>query len=375
MNNKPRIVIIRANSIRSDTRTLKMYRSLNMFSECIPILWNRDSIRETEPKAIRWYFNIPLGSKKFLLYFPLWTIICVWQLYKLKPDAIHGCDLEGAIPAYIYSVFRKTPFIFDIHDVTEGKYKLNPKSLLRRLFLWADRRMIIKANAVFMPDPERMDQLELKKDVRDKISNKCFVVYNSDIITTGTKNITFSDKKQLVASYVGNLTRNIRGVEFILDAIPKFPNIFFHIAGMGADYQYFADKFGKLKTLNFKFWGRVSHDKAMEINTDSDFMISLLNPNFHNYKFASSTKLFEAFRLFKPIIVSDNTATSNIVNSTEWGSAIKYHKGELEKVLFEISSGKITYHLDSNKTAKYSWQEMEKIIHKVYSKLLNLPNQ
>jgi glycosyltransferase involved in cell wall biosynthesis len=352
-----------------------MYQTLNKFSECTPILWNRDNIRETEPKAIRWYFNVPLGSKKFLLFFPLWTIVCVWQLFKLKPDAIHGCDLDGVIPAYIYSVFRKTPFVFDIHDVTEGKYALNPKSSLRRLFLWADRVMIIKANAVFMPDPERMDQLELKKDLRDKLTNKCFVVYNSDIITAGTKNITFSSKKQLVASYVGNLTRNIRGVEFILDAIPKFPNIFFQIAGMGADYQYFAERFNKLKTSNFKFWGRVSHEKAMEINIKSDFMISLLNPNFHNYKFASSTKLFEAFRLFKPIIVSDETATSNILNSTEWGSAIKYHEGELEKVLSQISTGKISYCLDSKRTSKYSWQQMEKIISNTYSKLLNLPIQ
>lgn len=352
-----------------------MYQALCKFSECTPILWNRDSIREKEPRAVRWYFNVPLGSKKFLLFFPLWTIFCVWQLFRLKPDAIHGCDLEGVIPAYIYSIFRKTPFVFDIHDVTEGKYTLRPESRLRHIFLKADKYMMIKANAIFMPDPERLDQLELEKEVKDKVINKCFVVYNSDIITTGSSKITFSGKKRLVASYVGNLTRNIRGVEFILDAIPKFPNIFFHIAGMGADYQYFANEFSKLKSKNFKFWGRVSHDKAMEINRESDFMISLLNPNFHNYKFASSTKLFEAFRLFKPIIVSDDTATSNILNSAQWGTAIKYRSGELEKVLSDISKGKISYILDSKNISMYSWQKMEKIINQTYSKVINRPNQ
>ncbi len=370
MTVKSDIVLIRANNIRSDTRTIKMYKAVSKFAPCQLILWNRDKIEETEPKAIRYYAKAPLGSTMFYLYLPFWTFFCVRQLWKIRPSIIHGCDSEGFIPAWLYrNFFHETKIIFDIHDVAAGKYNGPAPLLVRKIMLKIDRFLLKKSNATFVPDPERVTQLGFTSQAFAPYKKKCVVTYNSTIIIKGHKQSSFTAGKPLSASYIGNLTRGIRGIEFIIDAIHACPNIYFHIAGMGADAQYFQTAFSELKSPNFRFYGRITHDEAMKLNKGCDVMISLLNPNYQNYKYASSTKLFEAFNLFKPIIVSDFTTTSALLNEAKWGVAIDYKKGELEKALTNISSGKIKFDLDSSRVQKFSWDEMEKRIHSTYMSL------
>ncbi len=370
-NSQAKIAFIRANSMRSDTRTIKMYQTLCKIGDCRAILWNRDEIKETNPPARRFYMNAPLGSKKILLFLPLWTIFCIWQLILIKPDAIHGCDLEGFIPAYFYSRLRRIPIVFDIHDVTAGKYALPPKSLLRRVFLAMDIFFIRRANAFFIPDPERIDQLGLTEKQFGPIKSKCFVTYNSDLLVPGHKQVKFKPGQQIKVVYVGNLTKGIRGVEFLMDAVVKFPEISFDIAGMGADLKYFQKAFEDLQSPNCHFHGRIGHDQAMELNERADLMISLLNPEFENYRYATSTKLFEAFRLFKPIIVSAKTATAAILEKTNWGLAIEYNSESLEKALKKIISGEISFDLDSRKVENYAWQKQEQIIIETYERLIH----
>lgn len=371
MSARPRIVLIRANNIKSDTRTIKMFAAVSKFAPCQLILWNRDQMAETEPKAIRYYAKAPLGSSLFYFYLPFWTIFCLRQLWQIRPGIIHGCDSEGFVPAYLYRlIFPQTKIIFDIHDVAAGKYNGPAARVVRALMLALDRFFIKRANTIFVPDPQRIDQLGFTKTSFAPYQKKCVVTYNSTIITKGRKQVSFHAGQSLTASYIGNLTRDIRGVEFILEAIPKCPHIFFHIAGMGADAEYFQKAFSARRSPNFKFYGRITHDEAMKLNSDCDVMISLLNPNYPNYKYASSTKLFEAFNLFKPIIVSKHTATSAILDVAKWGIAIDYKSGELEKVLADITSGAIKFDLDSGRVEQFSWDEMEKRIHNTYEKLV-----
>jgi glycosyltransferase involved in cell wall biosynthesis len=335
------------------------------------LLWNRDSIKETTPPADRLYVDVPLGSKKIFLYLPIWFIWCFWRLIILKPDAIHGCDIEGFLPGYFYSLFRRVPVFYDIHDVTTGKYGFPEQSLPWKLFRAADHFSMKRAAAVFVPDPERLDQLGLiVKNSADKtLIDKTVVTYNSEIIPLTKTISTFTTGKRIRMVYVGALNRNIRGVEFLLQAVQDFPTIDFDIAGMGADLPYFTEQFTALKAKNLTFWGRIDHQKAMELNEKADLMISLLNPEFENYRFASSTKIFEAMRLAKPIIVSNKTVSGRIVSHASWGEVVDYDYESLKKVLTEITTKK-SYTLDGAKVQQYSWTTMRERIEQTYQRVL-----
>lgn len=369
MNKK--IVLIRANSIRSDTRTIKMYNVIQKISQGYALLWNRDSIRETTPPADRFYGNAPLGSKVIFLYLPFWFIWCFWRLVRLRPDAVHGCDLEGVIPGYWYAKLFRKRVIFDIHDATEGKYPLPKQSLLRKLFLWLDRYHLERADGFLIPDPERLDQLEYTKNEQTQLLKKGEVTYNSEVLPSTKQTVDFTKRKELRIAYVGALNKRIRGIEYIIEAAQALPTVRFEIAGMGADLSYFTEEFERLKLPNVTFHGRISHDQAMELNNKADLMVSLLDPEFRNYKYASSTKLFEAMKLGKPIIVTANTATGHIVEKARWGLAIPYQEHVLVETIKAIMAGRHIFELDGSRLAPYSWSTMEKRIADLYERVLS----
>lgn len=369
-NLNPVIVLIRANSMSSDTRTIKMYQAVSAIAPTRAILWSRDTVKDTTPGAILYHGAAPLGSAKLYLYLPFWITFCVRELLKLRPQVIHGCDSEGFWPALIYRFFNpQVKIVFDIHDVTAGKYAGPAQAIVHPIMLALDRFLVRKADVCFAPDPERFDQLHISPAQLRRYGQKCRVVYNSETLTKAHRAIILKPHQKLTVSYVGNLTRDIRGIEFILEAIPVCPKVFFNVAGMGADLEYFRRQFEQLKALNFKFWGRVDHHKAMELNKEADVMISLLNPNYPNYRYASSTKLFEAFHLYKPIIVSKRTTTASILEKAEWGMAIDYTAVALEQTLKAITSKGITFDLNSARVEQFSWTEMEKRIRATYAAL------
>lgn len=347
-----------------------MYKVLQKIGRTELLLWNRDSIKESTPPAHRLYLNVPLGSKKIFIFFPLWSLFCLWHLFKLRPTIIHACDLEGVIPAYLYTrIHRHTKIVFDIFDVSAGKYDLPKRSVIRNLFLKMDRFMIRHSARVFIPDPQRLDQLCLSKKELARIQPKFRVIYNSDLIVPGRHTIHVKGEKLAVA-YVGNLTKNIRGIEFLLEAARSLPDVHFNIAGMGADLDYFSRQFVDANLPNLTFYGRVDHAQAMRINHSADIMISLLNPEFSNYKYASSTKIFEAFRLFKPLIVTQDTATASIVEQAQWGLAIPYAAQNLIDTLTNLQKHGHTFALDAKHVEQLGWQRMERHIIKTYEQLV-----
>jgi glycosyltransferase involved in cell wall biosynthesis len=366
MKNQPKIAILRANSYRSESRLIKTHETLEKIGKCYLILWNRDNkiTKHSFVKSLN--IKAPFGKITLLFYMPIWFIFCFNQLRKIKPQIIHACDLETIIPAVFYSWFFKTKIVYDIYDVTADKINLHGS--LRNFFLAIEKFYIRKANWLIVPDEERIDQLKLKK------FRNVEIIYNSDLISNLSvkKMLNFKNQKTIQICYIGTLIEKIRGLEFILNIAKKFENkINFIIAGYGPSDKYFDQAFSNYFGKNIKFLGRISHEKASEINGSTDIMISLLDPNFSNYKYATSTKIFEAFRYLKPIITTGNTASGKLVKKTNWGLAIPYSEKALYENLENIINGKITFNLDSEKTKQYSWQTMEKRLLKIYRELIN----
>ncbi len=363
------ITLIRANGIRSDSRTQKMYTVLQEIDTVVPILWYRDSVIEAPAKARCLHLPVPLGSKLFYLAFPVWFLYCFVQLWQIRPAVIQGMDLEGVLPAIAYRFFHPTTkVIFDIFDVTAGKL---PLLSLKNFFLKLDRSIIDKADSCFIPDPDRIDQLEVPANQRRQFEEKCVVTYNSESVESVVKEVTL-DKKHFEIVYVGHLIQRIRGIEQLIQAAQDFPTVSFSIAGAGPDADYFNRQITQLGLPNLRYLGRVSHDQAMSLNARADLMISLLDPEYPNYKYASSTKIFEAMHLFKPIITTQNTASGRIVEAINWGIVVSYDYASFKKALAELTAGKLHFTLDGKKAAQYSWPAMVERIKESYEKLLEV---
>ncbi len=362
---KPKIAILRANSYQSESRLIKTHQAIKNLGTCTLVLWNRQGETENYPFTRSLKLKAPFGSSILLLYLPLWFVFCLYQLIKIKPKIIHAADLECIIPAVIYKLFSRTKIIYDIYDVSADK--LNLKGKMRDFALAVERFYIRRSNLLIVPDEERIEQLKLKN------FSQIEVIYNSELIDDSPKKtLNFKNRRTITIAYVGVLSKGIRGLEFILEVAKKFKDkINFVIAGYGPDEKKFQKAFANYSEKNIKFLGRVSHQKARQINKTTDIIISLLDPDFRNYQFATSTKVFEAFALTKPVISSKNTATGKTVKKTNWGIVTPYSEKDLKYALEKIATGQVSFNLEPNRVKKYSWRKMAQKLTKIYQELLN----
>jgi len=361
-------VFIKMNSFRSQPRLIKEYLCLKKKYQCKMLLWNLDREKETNQDAISLNLYLPFGSFWLKPAYLIWFFFCLYYLIKIKPKIIHACDLEGNLIAFAYKFFnRKTKIIYDIYDVTADKYPLAKNSKLRKFLLAWEKFFVKKANYVLMPNKTRLDQLEINPKQTDNFFYE--VIYNTNQFKHQyPKRISIKNKKLKIA-YIGILNRYIRGIEHLFYAAQKIPQINIIIAGFGADENYFSDFFKKNQLPNLKFLGQVNFNKAKKINQNSDIIITLLSPKFNNYQYATSTKIYDAFAVMKPVISTKGTASGKLVEKTNWGHTIEYNKFALVKILKKIINNQETFYLDPKKTNQYSWRYCAQKLLKVYQNL------
>jgi len=361
-----KIVFIRANTYNSEPRLIKISEGIKNFEQHF-VLWDRDDRGTSEGKnAVYFRRKSDFGNVKTLVSnIPAWSRFCWRELKKINPDIIHACDIEGVAAAYLYAKIFRKKLVYDIWDETSGKI-VDQKSPLKKVANSLDRFYINRSDLFLLPDECRTEQIGIKKHL-----DRMVLVPNSTTITPGKiSEINLSKKAQINIAYVGVMSRKIRGLEFIIEAAKKFNRFQFTVAGYGPDDKYFEQALRGIKNLTFL--GRVDHAKAIEINNQADIIITLLDPNYENYKYATSTKAFEAFELLKPIITSEGTATARLINETGWGIAIKYNQKALENALDNIQNGIITFKLETNNAMKYSWDKVAAKLNAKYSELVGL---
>ncbi len=98
-------------------------------------------------------------------------------------------------------------------------------------------------------------------------------------------------------------------------------------------------------------------------------MITLLDPNYPNYRYAKSSKVADAFTFSKPVITTSQTATGTLIEATGWGIAIPYSSRDLEQALKKISSSDIAFVLDRDKVKPLCWEVMGAKLRRLYRAL------
>lgn len=370
VKNSPEIVFIRLNSFRSEPRLIKEYNSAKKRFNCKMLLWNLDQQREDQEDAISLNLYLPFGSFWLKPAYLIWFGFCQYHLFRLQPKIIHACDFEGNLIARFYHFFSpRTKVVCDIYDVSADKYSLPPKSFLRDWLRKLERSFAARADYLIIPDEERLDQLGFTQEEQRNL--KYAVVYNSDYFPSRKEKTEVSFKGRVELVYVGVLSKEIRGLEQLVYIAENCPSAQITIAGFGVDQDYFKELFQQKNLPNLKFVGRVSFTEAKSLFEHGDIIVSILSPAFNNYRFASSTKVFDAFAANKPIITTTGTATASVVKAANWGSIIDYNQESLLRLIEQITTGRQKFTLDPSLVAQYDWQRCEGRLNQIYDQLLN----
>lgn len=372
------IIFLRSNPVDPDSRVEKEVNSLLKSGHQVEIIaWDRsdnykikESFLKFESGDVKIYrFGIPAifggGMRKNIIPLLQFQIKLFLWLHNNchRFDAIHACDFDTAFISSKVAFKLKKKFVYDIFDYYVDAFHVPQK--FKRLIENIDRDIINKSNAVIICTEQRIEQIS------GTDPQILYVIHNTPPLFDTNYCNRFLQNNKIKIGYVGILDEG-RLIRETAEIVSKNAMYEFHVGGFGKLEEYLRTMASKYE--NIYFYGKIPYNKTIELENCCDILTAIYNPRNRNNYYAAPNKFYEAIMLGKPLIVVRGTGIDNTVTEYGIGEVIEYSKNSLEKGLESLvlrqsewsNISKIMKHLYNT---HYSWEEMEKRLIELYTKL------
>ncbi|MBS9768363.1 MAG: glycosyltransferase family 4 protein [Flavobacteriaceae bacterium] len=290
------------------------------------------------------------------------------------------------ITAYLLSIFKRTPFVFEIRDLWPESAidtgVLQNKWIIK--FAYAFERFIYKkAKLINVLTPAFRDKLINEKNVpKDKV---IFIPNASDFSLAEKLQENFDAevfkneiglKDKFVITYVGahgvanHLIQLVEVAEKLQDT-----NVVFQLIGAGMQKEFLREEVAKRKLQNVIFRDSVPKEEVFKYILASDVGTSVLK-KVDTFKTIYSNKTFDYMSCKKPILLAIDGVSRELVNNAKCGVYVEPENiQDIEKgirKLLDMTSNEIQsmgvsgykyakQHFDRNKLAKDYIEKVQKV--------------
>jgi glycosyltransferase involved in cell wall biosynthesis len=360
-----KVAILRSNSIISDTRVKKIFKSLSKKYSVLVIGWNRegqsiDTSSNYKNNLRLLNIKAPFGKPSIIGFYPFFWIWIFLQLVLYSPNIIHACDLDTIPPALLYKLIFRKKVIFDVFDRYAMSY-INPNFYLLYSFIQhLEEFYARKSDVLITVGTKLLDTFKHKPRIYSIIMN------SPEDITINTK----SSDNLFKIVYTGNIVRS-RGIKNIIDATKNLIGVEFIFAGRVIE-KAFLDEL--LNVNNVHYAGILSADEALKLESHGDAISVLYDLKIPINNFAMPNKIFIAMMFGIPTIT--NIAT-DLIEEDKCGLLVDYDSvDQIKNAITRLRDDKeLRNKLGSNGRKaflqKYNWQIMEKKLYRIYDDLIN----
>jgi glycosyltransferase involved in cell wall biosynthesis len=368
-----KIALTRLSPIVNDPRVFKIVKSLKKRYSILALGWNRENVHSnivdnylTDLKLCK--LGAPLGkslihSPKMLIsyvYFWVWLFI---ELIKARPDIVHSCDLDTAVPCYLYKLFFKKKLVFDIFDRYAMAFVPSKNKLYYSVVNFLEEFLSKRSDVLINVSNEALNTFRKKP--------KCCVTIMNCPEDYGIHKDRSKDDIILTVVYTGAILRKLHGLLNVVAAIKDVANVELVLAGwyLNSDKE-FLDEI--LQFPNVKYRGLLQPKDAWALEASADVMIALYDPELLWYNIMLPNKLFEAMMCGIPLVTN---IAPDIVDEVGFGIIVQYHNVRQikEAILTLRDSASLRKRLGLNGRKafieKYNWLKMEDKLFKVYENL------
>lgn len=371
-----RILIIRANPVKPDSRVEKEVSSLHNYGYDVSVLgWDRNSdyplrsepLNDTlkDVTAYRVGIKASFGSgMKNLKHLAKFQVEIRKFLRKNQFDVVHACDFDTAFTAFHSIDHKRTRFVYDIFDYYADAFSI--PSFMRKPVIALDRRIINGADLDIICTEQRREQ------IAGSNPKKLIVIHNCPPkISFHESNKKRTDNEPIRIAYFGILSAS-RLIKEMIEVVSENKEYELHIGGFGVLDDYVKEAASKHE--NIVFYGTVPYQKVLEVESESDILTAIYDPAVKNHYYAAPNKFYESLMLGKPVIMAKNTGMSEIVEEHDIGATIDFSKEGIQKGLKELTEKKSVWPQMSTRMKqlyndKYSWEEMERRLISAYEEL------
>lgn len=176
--------------------------------------------------------------------------------------------------------------------------------------------------------------------------------------------------------YSGSITFN-RGIENIIKAVAKVPDVYFVMMGFGTDQfkQMLIDLIQAENVADrISFFGPVAHQEVSTYLSSADFGVAPIMNICLSYYYCAPNKLFEFVQASLPVLASDFPEMSKVVNDYKIG--LTFNPADVEDIAESIrtiiSDKELQAKFKANtaKAAKrFQWKNEEQKLIDIYTKI------
>ena len=250
---------------------------------------------------------------------------------KKKYDVIlvSSPPIFDGITAYLLSIFKKTPFIYETRDLwieSISEIRVIKSKLILKFLYFIENFVFDKAILINVLTPIVKKKLILKKNIS---KNKLIYIPNSsylDLIKQVEKKfdvqkfrINNGIKDKFVITYVGahGISNNLIQ---LVDVAEKFrgENVIFQLIGDGMKKKYLQNEVIKRNLENVKFIDVQSKKNIFKYILASDVGVSILKKT-NTFKTIYSNKTFDYMACKKPILLAIDGVSRKLINDAKCG--------------------------------------------------------
>jgi glycosyltransferase involved in cell wall biosynthesis len=315
-----KIIIVRSNSIviGNTPRVSKIARSLSKKYSILVLGWNREGISEDlvkdfKPKLDLFNLRAPVGKPSLMLFMPLFWLWVFYKLVKNRPDIVQGCDLDTALPCYLYRKMFRKKFVFDICDRYAMSYVPVKFRIMYGLINSIEEIFGKRADFVITVSEKLISSFRNKP-------KKYSIIMNcpEDNATASSRDRTNEQEGKLTIAYTGKIRKH-RYLENICAALKDLQNVRFKTAGLIIDKNVFATI---RNTPNTEYSGVLQAEEALALEGSCDVILAMYDPELPEYSISMPNKLFESMMLGIPIITN---IAKEVVEQTGCGVFVNYN--------------------------------------------------
>lgn len=365
---KNKIAIIRSNPISFDPRVTKIALSLSKRYEVLILGWDRECYyapREMISNSVlikRFRRKAPYGRISLALFLPVYQAWVLLNLLAYSPNIVHACDLDGAIPSYIFKMILRRKMLFDVFDRYCWVYLHSKMKRIYPFIKIFEEAIASKSDYLITVSKGALDTFVLQPSSRAVIPN-----YPVDSRITKKRCSSATDNIFKVV-FTGGI-RSDRGLLQVCKAIESLKNVKLIVAGKIIEWNFFKH----ISSLpNVEYRGLLPYRKALELQATADVIPVFVDPSLPTFHTVNPNKLFEAMMLSVPVI------TNVVTEVSRFGCGIVTSYGDINgirnAILYLKSHPELRIRMGSKGRAafehKYNWKSTERKLFQIYDELL-----
>lgn len=371
------------NEFTNASRVLKQVKSLkanNLFEEITIIALGSETLPEHEviEDGIDLYRvrlntrglpkNLPFQLIKYIEFF----IRAIQLLLNKKIHVVNAHSLDVLPVAVLYKFLKKAKLVYDAHELETEQ--VSGKSIRKSLSKWVERRLIRKADLMFV----------VSESIADWYVDEYSIARPAVVLNVPKRReikVGYHFRQQLgiredqvILLYQGGLTAG-RGVHLILDAFKtrQDDRVVAVFMGYGPLQQEIQAEAAQQK--NIFYHPAVSPQAVLEYTASADVGISLIENICLSYYYCMPNKLFEYAMAGLPVLVSNMKDMSGLVIKNQMGIVIDdFSVDGINRAIDRMAMQDLTeMKVNAYRVAcENAWEEQERIMLSAYRLKLGL---